>query len=296
MSDREHGLPRNPRTQHVLRREQLARRAWRKVDAALRRSSTYPHPAGRIQRIETHISVIYLAGRFAYKIKKPVNPGFVDFTAPAARQQACRDEVRLNRRLAPELRYRVVTIVPRARGYTIGGDAAAHEYAVRMRRFGAGQLFSHLLAGGTLGPAEIDRLAERLAACHRLAPARPPRRRYGSACVIRAQMHTVLGALERASGVPVPAELTHWCGHEGARLAEHFELRRSGGFVRECHGDLHLDNVVCRNRHVLMFDCIEFSAELRWIDVASDLGFVLMDLRVGRDSLSFRQNASKQLI
>ncbi|NYH14123.1 bifunctional aminoglycoside phosphotransferase/ATP-binding protein [Paraburkholderia bryophila] len=272
---------------HAQNRERIARRGWSRIDAALQRSCSYRHPAGRIRRIETHISVIYLAGRFAYKIKKPVDLGFVDFTDVAARLHDCNEEVRLNRRLARGLYLGVVPVVRLGRIRKIRARGTPVEHVVRMRRFDERELFSRLLTRGELGVAQIDRVAERLAAFHRCASTIPPRSMLGTPTFVRTQMETVLTSLEREAGSLVPAGLRQWCEREAARLAGHFEARRAGGFVRECHGDLHLDNIVRSGKDAVLFDCIEFSDALRWIDVASDLAFPLMDLQAhGRDDLA----------
>jgi uncharacterized protein len=154
----DHFTSRSHRPLHVRQREHLDQHGWHTIDRGLQRPCSYRHPAGRIRRIETHISVIYLAGRYAYKLKKPVNLDFVDFTRPAARQRACRDEVRLNRRLAGELYCGVETIVRKGRVCKIGKRGRAVEHAVKMRRFREHDVFSALLARGELGFAEIDAL------------------------------------------------------------------------------------------------------------------------------------------
>ncbi len=272
---------------HAQHRERVARRGWSHIDAALQRPCSYRHPAGRIRRIETHISVIYLAGRFAYKIKKPVDLGFVDFADVDARQHDCNEEVRLNRRLARRLYLGVVPVVRLGRILKVDAQGTPVEHAVRMRRFDERQLFSGLLTRGELGFAQIDRVAERLAAFHRCASTTPPRSMLGTATFLRTQMETVLTSLEREAGTLVRAGVRQWCEREAARLAGHFEARRAGGFVRECHGDLHLDNIVRKGNDAILFDCIEFSEAFRWIDVASDLAFLMMDLQAhGRDDLA----------
>jgi aminoglycoside phosphotransferase family enzyme/predicted kinase len=287
MADSLSSAPRRPL--HIRQREHRAQRDWHAIARALRRPCSYPHPAGRILRIETHISVIYLAGRYAYKLKKPVDPGFVDFTRPAVRLHACEDEVRLNRRLAAELYCGVGKIVRQGRTYKIGGRGRTVEPAVRMRRFDEREVFDALLARGELGLVEIDTLSERLAGFHRCAARKTLDGRFGSASAVRTQTQAVLDSFERETGAGVPGALRRWCEVEGERLAGHFETRRTGGFVRECHGDLHLANVVRRGKRALMFDCIEFSDAFRWIDVASDLSFLLMDLQAhGRADLAAR--------
>jgi uncharacterized protein len=284
-----HPAPGQDLPTHARQRERLAQRGWRALDQAMQRPCTYRHPAGRIRRIETHISVVYLAGRYAYKLKKRVDPGFVDFTRADVRERACDDEFRLNRRLARELYCGVAVIARRGRAYRIEGTGRMTDHAVRMRRFDEQESLAALHARGELGLAETDALAGQLASFHRRAPHTPPRAVFGTAPFVQRQMQTVLKALEREAGTRFPTRIAAWCDSEGKRLAGHFDARRAGGLVRECHGDLHLDNIVRRGKRVLMFDCIEFDAALRWIDVASDLSFPLMDLQAhGRPDLAAR--------
>jgi aminoglycoside phosphotransferase family enzyme/predicted kinase len=222
---------------------------------------------------------VYLAGRFAYKIKKPVDLGFVDFTRIEGRRRACREEYRLNRRLAKPIYVGVVPIVRVGRTYLLNTRGCPVDYAVKMKRFDERRIFSNLLAAGELGVDIIESAADRLALFHRCTSRSPPRRAYGSANQVQTQVHAILAELDRESAGIVPAEVRAWCGLELARLAEHIDARRAKGFVRECHGDLHLENVVLAGRDILMFDCIEFSEVLRWIDVVNDLAFLCMDLR-----------------
>ncbi|APY96116.1 bifunctional aminoglycoside phosphotransferase/ATP-binding protein [Burkholderia pseudomallei] len=259
-------------------RERAARRLSRDIDAALRRASTYPHPAGPIVRIETHLSVVYLVGRFAYKRLKPFDFGFANFSELAARRRACEAELALNRPLAAPIYLAAGPLVRRARGLRLFGAGAAVDHVVRMRRFDERMLFSRLLARGALDAADIDAAATRLAAYHLHAPRDIPRRAYGSARELRRQLDHMLAPLERALGAALPASLRAWCVRRCDELAAHLDARRADGYVRACHGDLHLNNVVKRGRDALMFDCIDFDDALRWIDVINDLSFLLMDL------------------
>ncbi len=259
-------------------RERAARRLSRDIDAALRRASTYPHPAGPIVRIETHLSVVYLVGRFAYKRLKPFDFGFANFSELAARRRACEAELALNRPLAAPIYLAAGPLVRRARGLRLFGAGAAVDHVVRMRRFDERMLFSRLLARGALDAADIDAAATRLAAYHLHAPRDIPRRAYGSARELRRQLDDMLAPLERALGAALPASLRAWCLRRCDELAAHLDARRADGYVRACHGDLHLNNVVKRGRDALMFDCIDFDDALRWIDVINDLSFLLMDL------------------
>ncbi|MBO7928929.1 AAA family ATPase [Burkholderia pseudomallei] len=259
-------------------RERAARRLSRDIDAALRRASTYPHPAGPIVRIETHLSVVYLVGRFAYKRLKLFDFGFANFTELAARRRACEAELALNRPLAAPIYLAAGPLVRRARGLRLFGAGTAVDHVVRMRRFDERMLFSRLLARGALDAADIDAAATRLAAYHLHAPRDIPRRAYGSARELRRQLDDMLAPLERALGAALPASLRAWCVRRCDELAAHLDARRADGYVRACHGDLHLNNVVKRGRDALMFDCIDFDDALRWIDVINDLSFLLMDL------------------
>ena len=259
-------------------RSRAQRRGWRRMDAALRRASAYPHPAGRVVRVETHISVVYLAGRYAYKIKKPADFGFADFSTRAARLRCCLRESRLNRPLGASIYVGVVPVVLRGRAFRIGADGEPIDYAVKLVRFRERDVLSAALAHNELQEVDVNCIADRLAAFHCAAPHVPPRRAFGSAALIRGQLDALLTALDRAAPACVPDAVRVWCTTEAARLAAHFDARRAGGFVRACHGDLHLGNMVRRGRDVLMFDCIEFDDALRWIDVTSDLAFALMDL------------------
>lgn len=255
----------------------------------MRRSAAYPHPAGRIERIETHISLVYLAGRFAYKIKKPVELGFLDFSKASARRRACEDECRLNRRLAARTYLGMVPIVRRGRVLRIDGSGAAVEYAVMMRRFDGNRIFAALLEAGALDGETIERTARDIAAFHRRAPRTPPHRLYGSGAWCTRQVLAVLANLQDIAPDLVSKTLIDWCEAESGRLDAHFDQRRARGFVRECHGDLHLQNIVLQGSRPLIFDCIEFDPGLRWIDVVSDLSFLIMDLKAhDRDDLATR--------
>ncbi|WP_237181417.1 AAA family ATPase [Paraburkholderia tropica] len=288
---------------HVQNRLRAARRHGHALDKALRRAHTYAHPAGSIVRIETHISVVYLAGRYAYKLMKPVNFGFVDFTTLDARRRCCEAEIRLNRPFAGPIYRDVQAVVPLARGVALkraarrGTRDGVIDYAVRMRRFDQHALFSQRLAAGVLGSADIDAAAHALAVCHRAARRAAPVRGgrgtpYGSAALLGQQVFDALAPLERdvrSAAFVRDAGLRTWCEASLARVAPRLDARRAGGFVRACHGDLHLDNIVRQGRRALLFDCIEFSEALRWIDIASDLAFLVMDLRAhGRDDLANR--------
>jgi uncharacterized protein len=234
---------------------------------------------------ETHISWVLLVGDLAYKLKKPVRLPFLDFSTIESRRHFCEEEVRLNRRLAPSLYLDVVPVCGTPEAPRLNGVGPVIDHAVRMRRFAPGALLSELLAAGHLQPHDIDSLALRLADFHRDAPVAPA----GGVEPGAQPAFDVLAQLEAGGAQPLVAALRAWVGEQAQGLQAAWLARRRAGAVRECHGDLHLANVVKVGDEVLAFDCIEFDAALRWIDVMSDAAFLSMDLQAhGRRDLAFR--------
>lgn len=241
--------------------------------------------------IETHISFVLLAGEHAYKIKKAVDLGFVDFRPLAQREFFCREELRLNRRTAPELYLDVLPIVgtpdaPWLSGTpeapAPGGEGPAIEWVLRMRAFAQDDLWDRLAVRGALSGAHIDALADSLGAFHAAAEAVAPDSDFGRPAQVRAPMLDNLRVLGELCGTAhehaALATLAHWEAQTFAALRDTFERRRREGRVRDVHGDLHLGNVTQFEGRTLLFDCLEFSAELRCTDVASDVAFMAMDL------------------
>lgn len=265
---------------------------------ALMQAAAYPHPCGPIRLLETHISWVLLTGDYAYKIKKPLNLGFLDFSTLARRRQACADEIRLNRRFAPELYLSVVPIHGDAEGNDVrmGTDDEsldeAFEAAVRMRQFPQANQLDHLLEAGRLQTGDLQQLAERVAAFHRQAPPAPQGGGYGSPSQTYAQcldnFGPPLGALNFAERRNTLQALLDWTKRQFETLGAQLQRRMEQGHIRELHGDLHLANLVRLAGVVMPFDCIEFSAELRYIDTTSDIAFLMMDLKHrGRDDLAY---------
>ncbi|MCL4184161.1 MAG: AAA family ATPase [Burkholderiaceae bacterium] len=242
-----------------------------------------------VHRVETHISWVLLDGEFAWKIKKPVRLGFLDFSDLATRRRFCDEELRLNRRLAPGLYLDVVAIGGSVEAPQLAGSGPALEYAVKMRQFPRGALFSERLDAGTLEPGHLDRLAVRLAAFHDAAPAAGVDTPYGSAARIEADTARALDGLAALVGAAALIGLRERLQAASGSLRALFERRKAAGRVREGHGDLHLANAVVLDDDVTAFDCIEFDPGLRWIDVYNDVAFLAMDLLAhGRRDLAFR--------
>ncbi len=249
---------------------------------ALTDRNRYPHPVERVQLIETHISYVLLTGRFAYKIKKPLDLGFLDFSTLAARRYYCGEELRLNRRFAPQLYLDVVAISGPDADPRMEGAGPAIEYALKMVEFPQRALLDAVLARGELLPGHIDELATALAAFHLAAARAQPGDAYGDAAHIRAPMEQNFAQLRPLLASAAESgrldALRRWSQCEQDRLDALFAARHRAGFVRECHGDLHLGNIALVDGSPQMFDCIEFDPNLRWIDMMSELAFLDMDL------------------
>ncbi len=248
--------------------------------AALLDPAAYDHPVERVDCLETHISWILLTGTLAYKIKKPVNLGFVDFSTPERRRWFCQEELRLNRRLAPDLYLGLSPIHGPPERAAFHGSGPTLELAVRMRQFPQSALLGAVLDHQGLSEAQLERLADDLAAFHAAAAVAGPEDAYGAPELVKAPAVANLEVLGACGLVPEPdvAALRHWTEDQFEQLRPSFVKRRSLGRIRECHGDLHLGNMLLEGERLRVFDCLEFSPELRWIDVISDLAFLAMDL------------------
>jgi aminoglycoside phosphotransferase family enzyme/predicted kinase len=242
----------------------------------LLRSAAFLHGAPEPALVETHISWVILAGDYAYKIKKPVRLPFLDYSTLRARKHYCEEELRLNRRLAPELYEGVSRVVRTPHGLAVDQDGAVVDYAVRMRRFPAGQRLDLILAEGRLTAADLDRCARRIATMHGDAPRAASGGPFGTPEVV---VRVVRDCLEALGDGPVAVrEARRWMAENEPELVDRFADRLDGGWIRECHGDLHLANLACVDGRIVPFDAIEFDPALRWTDIQADAAFLLMDL------------------
>lgn len=251
--------------------------------AALRSPAAYPHPAATVELVETHISWVLLAGEYAYKIKKPVNFGFADFSTLARRRRFCDEEIRLNRRLAPDLYLgsAPITGTPDLPTFSVHGKPI--EYAVRMRRFSRDALLSRQIARGTLTPQHIDALAAEIAAFRSRIAIAGPGSAYGTPDRVRQPVEENFKHLAPGVEEPLVRRLADWSRAEFDARRDDFARRKAAGYVRECHGDMHLGNMLLAGTlplgdRVTIFDGIEFNDDLRWIDVLSETAFAVMDL------------------
>lgn len=247
---------------------------------ALLNPSVYDHPTESICCRETHISWIILTGLYAYKIKKPVNFGFLDFSTLDQRRFYCQEELRLNRRLAPQLYLEVVALTDDPTSPRIGGSGQILEYAVKMRQFQEQDLLAELAKRGELQEAHFQSLAKLIARFHQSAARAGAQTPYGDPELIQEAARQNFAQIQSpcaASGA-ILAELNAWTEAGFNQLRAAMVERKRQGWIRECHGDLHLGNIVLWQGQPLPFDCIEFNPSLRWIDLQSEIAFTVMDL------------------
>src|SRR3990167_350113 len=250
--------------------------------AALQNPALYPHPVEQFQVIETHISWVVLTGPFAYKIKKPMNFGFLDFTELSAREHFCKEELRLNQRLTQGLYLEVLPISGSVDTPQLGGSGPAIEYALKMRQFLQSQLLSDVQARGELSEAHIDALAKQIADFHASTPVVATNHALCTSEAIVAPMRQnfeqIRPMLSDAADLQQLDALEAWTEANCTRLEPLLASRAANGSIRECHGDIHLGNATLLDGQVVLFDCIEFNEPFRLIDIASDAAFLAMDL------------------
>lgn len=255
---------------------------------ALCNPALYPHTVSGFQIIETHLSWIILTGPYAYKIKKPLNLGFQDFTTLANRKHYCECELRYNQPLSGDLYQAVIPITGTPEAPALAGTGIPFEYAVKMRQFDPNEGFHFLADRKKLSVPLITALATEIARFHRQQPA-DLTQAYGEPeqvlAPMRANFKTINTLVSSSNENDVPptlketiAGLETWTQDTAATLTSLLHKRKAEGHIRACHGDLHLGNVVLYEEKPLVFDCIEFNEDFRWIDPISDLAFLAMDL------------------
>lgn len=250
---------------------------------SLLQPDVYDHSIKATQLIETHISWVILTGDFVYKIKKPCNLGFLDFSTLEKRRFYCYEELRLNRRLASSLYLEVMPITGRPEQPDLHGNGRIIEYAIKMVQFPQQAQLDNMLAAGKLDKRHIDAIAHMVAEFHQsiavAAPDTPfgmPEHVYDPVKQTYIRIKKNLNTKKYDKQI---SELEKWHKSAFESLVPIFEQRKCDGFIRECHGDMHLRNLVWLNSKPLAFDCLEFDPDLRWIDTLSEIAFLIMDLQ-----------------
>jgi uncharacterized protein len=252
----------------------------------------YPHPVARVELVETHISWVFLAGERVYKVKKPVDLGFLDFTTLERRRFFCEEEVRLNRRLAPDVYLGVVELTGTPAAVRFGGAGPVVEVAVAMRRLPAERMLDRLVREGAAGADLLERLGGIVARFHAAAATGGEVDELGGAATVRQNWEENFAQTAGVGPDLLPAAwrrrleayVTGFLAREEARFA----ARVAAGRSRDCHGDLQAQHVCCTDP-IRIFDCIEFNHRFRFGDTAGEIAFLAMDLeRLGRADLAVR--------
>ncbi|WP_347339462.1 AAA family ATPase [Planktothrix sp. FACHB-1355] len=243
----------------------------------------YPHPVTEpIKLIQTHVSYVLLTGDYAYKLKKPVNFGFLNFSTLELRQHFCNEEFRMNKRGAPEIYLEVLPITEAGDRFQLGGAGEAVEYTLKMRQFPQDTLFLSLFEAGKLAEETMADLGRIVADFHAQTPTNEYIRTFGEVDRIRQAIDENYDQTAKYIGGPQTQsqyeETKHFTDTFFASRLELFASRIQNNFIRECHGDLHLRNICLWNDKILLFDCIEFNEPFRFVDVMYDVAFAVMDL------------------
>ena len=259
---------------------------------ALRHQSCYPHAVTTIEVIESDLAWILLTGQFAYKIKKPVDLYFLDASSLESRHELCHSEFTLNQRSFSELYIDVVGIYQTEAGIRVGqGEGQPIEYAVKMHQFDLNNTLDEIHNAEGLNHERLEKLCQAVFDLHATAPVSGIEMPFGepNSLYVPAQLNfdQVRPRLTEAKDLAQLLQLEAWAHEYLKRLWPRFAERKDLGMIRECHGDLHLGNVVETQSHeIRLFDCIEYRAEFRWIDVISEIAFLTVDLEARDDFAS----------
>ncbi|MGB6067077.1 MAG: AAA family ATPase [Desulfomonilaceae bacterium] len=248
---------------------------------ALSDPSIYPHHPPSVQVVQTHISIVFIAGDLVYKIKKPVDLGFLDFTTFEKRRYFCQQEISLNSRFSEGIYLGVASIHYGPSGINLKGEGVEVESAVLMRRIPHDRLLINMLQNNEVTTDLLMRLADRLVYFHLHAAKGPQIASFGSSRVIYQNLKENFEQTRPYIGRTIDAQTHERISIRATEFLENhqnlFQKRITDGFIRDCHGDLHLEHVVILDE-IMLYDCIEFNDRLRYGDTAADLAFLLMDL------------------
>ena len=254
----------------------------RNIIKSLLKADAYPEAVSSVEMIQTHVSWIFLASDTAYKIKKPVDFGFLNFSTIDRRRFYCHEEVRLNSRLCPDIYQGVVEVRETPGGAAFFGDGPVIDYAVKMGRLPAERMLDRLVERGEVTTDDMRAVAGVIAAFHHSAATSPAISEYGQRERIMANWQENFAQSANNSHTPLSSHelevIRDWVTSIIESRAEIFEGRIAGGFIRECDGDIHLENICLTGGRIYIFDCIEFNERFRYCDTAADVAFLLMDL------------------
>jgi len=248
---------------------------------ALLQPKVYPETPGRIELVQTQMSFVFLAGDYVYKVKKPVNLGYLDYTTQEKRQFYCQREVELNRRLCPEVYLGVVPITRDRGTILVAGKGEVIEHAVKMRRLPQEAMMDVLLANNRVSPEMITSVAQKLVAFHQKAETNANISAFGDIDIITQNTEENFSQTQKYIGKTLSSsKYQHIKNYTDSFIGENaslFDKRIARGRIRDCHGDLHAAHI-CFSNDICIYDCIEFNDRFRYCDVASEVAFLAMDL------------------
>jgi aminoglycoside phosphotransferase family enzyme len=254
---------------------------WKDISWKLLDPDVYPHKPQKIHFVQTQMSLVFLTGEFVYKVKKPVNLGYLDYTTLEKRLLLCRQEVELNRRLCPDIYLGVVPIVREGGKLYVEGQGKVIEYAVKMKQLPADRMMDVLLLRKQVTEEMVVRVAEKLADFHRKAETNERIAGFGELEIVRQNTEENFIQTKKYIAVSIPESrylrIKDYTDRFIAANAELFRERVKEGKIRDCHGDLHAAHI-CFPDGVCIYDCIEFNERFRYCDVASEVAFLAMDL------------------
>jgi len=251
-----------------------------RLTQALLNPSAYPEPTKSVTLIQTHVSFLFVTDNFVYKIKKPVDLGFLNFTTLDRRRFYCEEEVRLNRRLCPDVYLGVVQLRESPGGVSFHPHGRIVDYAVKMRRLPEERMLDHLLRENKVDEASIREIAGTIARFHGMTEKSDEIDSYGSITTITGNWEENFRQVADFVGTTIQAKdlglIREWVRGFLTEKKDLLNDRISGGFIRDCDGDIHAENI-CLADKVYIFDCIEFNKRFRYIDTAADIAFLAMD-------------------
>jgi aminoglycoside phosphotransferase family enzyme len=256
-------------------------RMTKSITNDLIKPEAYPEPTTQVEMLQTHISYIFITNEYVYKIKKPVNFGFLDFSTLEKRLYYCQKEVELNKRLSPDIYLDVVPITDNGESLAFSGDGETIDHAVKMRKIPMDKLMEKLLEEGKLTSKMVENVARKIAEFHEEAATSPEIEKFGSITVIKTntdenfqQTKDYIGKSITKTQFEAIKKYTNEFYRTkkqviNNRIAEHK--------IKDCHGDLHMQHV-CLTDPIIIFDCIEFNDRFRYSDTTADIAFLAMDL------------------
>ena len=260
------------------------------LQKALLNPAVYPDKPKEVEFIETHISLLFLTGNYVYKVKKPVNFGFLDFTSLEKRKYFCEQEVKLNRRLSPKIYLGVVEITREGDRISLGGKGEVVEYAVKMKQIPEESLMDKLLERRQVTPRMIEAISEKLVKFYFDAETNDSINGFAKPERIKQDTDENFEQTQKYIGVTISREVYEEVKKRTNDFfrtkKEIFYQRIDSDRIRDCHGDLRLEHIFW-DEEISIFDCIEFNERFRYTDVAADIAFLAMDLDYhGREDLS----------